>query len=85
MFVEFVEDAETPGFLGLWAGIWVPHLSKIKVSTHHRSLAVQVAILEHEMEHMRGLEWATDHQHLGLRCGGRVTAGILASRRPDGV
>lgn len=71
-FVEWCEDAETPGvLLGMMAGITLPRSRKVKIRTREMAPAQIISILSHELEHVRGAEWATDHEHLGLRCGGR--------------
>jgi len=70
-FQEYCEDAETPGLLGMYGGVCM-HLKKtIKVKLHGMSDEQIIAVLEHEIEHMNGARWGTDHPHLGLKCGGR--------------
>jgi len=70
-WVEWIESAESPGFLGMGAGITIPTLRVVRVRTREMTGAQIVSIVAHELEHVLGAEWATDHEHLGLRCGGR--------------
>jgi len=84
-FVEWCEDAETPGILGYYGGLCNREDRRIKVSTHRHTLEQQVAILSHELEHARGADWASDHAALGFHCGGPgglVTA-LAAATRPS--
>ena len=69
-FVEWCEDAETPGFLGEKAGVTVYSSRVVKVRTGlpHR---VTLAVLRHELEHVRGADRGTDYPEFGLACGGR--------------
>jgi hypothetical protein len=71
-FVKYCEDTQTPGFLGQLGGVTLATERLIKIRTYKMTLRQRLAILEHEIEHMHGAEWATDHEVLGLRCGGRV-------------
>lgn len=70
VFVEYVEDAETPGLLGLGAGVTIHTSHRVKIS-RNLTPAQTVATLEHELEHVRGAERGTDRPDLGLQCGGR--------------
>lgn len=70
-FVEWCEDTETPGLLGMMAGVTIASIRKVKISTHDKSPEQLAAIAEHELEHVQGKERGTDHEHLGLHCGGR--------------
>lgn len=70
-WVEWCESAEAPGWLGEKAGITLQHVQVVRVRTPGMTGAQVVAIVEHELEHVLGADWATDHEHLGLRCGGR--------------
>lgn len=69
---EYCEDAETPGLLGLYAGVCVHSRKAIKVRTAGMSVEQIAAIIEHEIEHALGAERATDRPELGLRCGGTL-------------
>jgi hypothetical protein len=71
-FVEWCEDSETPGILGSRGGVTVHSRKAIKVKTHDVTEAMIVAILAHEIEHMRGARHAGDRPDLGLYCGGHA-------------
>ena len=69
-WVEYVEDAETPGLLGQAAGVTDHGRRKVKVA--RRLTADQtVAVLAHELEHVEGAVRGTDRPDLGLECGVR--------------
>lgn len=72
-FQPYCEDTETPGWLGRYAGVCLHKQQIIKIKLVGQTEAHIIAILEHEMEHMRGERWGTDHPLLGLHCGGRIT------------
>lgn len=74
-FVEFCEDAETPGMLGALGGVCFLDEKRIKVRTRGMSREQIAAIVEHELEHAMGAERGTDHPHLGLHCGGILRHG----------
>lgn len=69
-FVDYCEDADTPGFLGQYGGVCDRKNKVIKVRTKGMTRTQIAAIIEHEIEHANGAEHATDHPELGLRCGG---------------
>jgi hypothetical protein len=69
-FRPYCEDAETPGFLGLLAGVCLHDRRAIKVRVTGMSREQIAAIIEHEIEHAEGAERGTDHPDLGLVCGG---------------
>lgn len=71
-FVPYCEDHETPGFLGMFAGITLHDSKQVKVSTRYRSQQQVEAILAHELEHVKGAERGTDYPSLGLKCGGCI-------------
>lgn len=71
VFVEWCEDTETPGLLGHCAGLCDYQRKKVKIRTRDLTADQIVAITSHELEHALGADVATDHPHLGLRCGGR--------------
>ena len=70
-FVEYCEDAETPGFLGMIGGCVVESRKAIKVSTKNRSEKDICDILKHEIDHITGK--AVEGERVGDvgRCGGR--------------
>lgn len=70
IFQKFVEDAETPGLIGQFAGIYIKELKKIKIRLYGMSYKQLKAIIEHEIEHVEGKDKATDHPGLKLHCGG---------------
>lgn len=70
-FVEWCESGDTPGLLGQKAGVTIPHLKVVRVRTRDMTPLQVLAIIGHELEHVYGADWATDHEHLGLMCGGR--------------
>lgn len=69
-FVDYCEDARTPGLIGMFGGVCDHERREIKVATRHNSRAKIAAILAHELEHAEGDDYATDRPEHGLRCGG---------------
>lgn len=81
-FKDWCEDGETPGFLGMFAGLTLPHRKAVKVRTHGFSVEEIRAVLKHELEHVQGKEYGTDCPEHGLKCGGtRNTLDILGGSR----
>jgi hypothetical protein len=72
-FQKFCEDHETPGLLGQFAGVTIYDAKLVKIKTRRMSPQQIEAALSHELEHVRGAERGTDHPHLGLRCGGKIS------------
>jgi hypothetical protein len=72
VFVDWCEDAETPGLLGQMAGVTDHARRKVKVRQQGISGAQTLAILRHELEHVLGAPRGTGYPDLGLSCGGRV-------------
>lgn len=70
LFVDYCEDASTPGLIGALGGVCDYERKQIKVATRHHSKAKIAAILSHELEHAAGAEHGTDYPEHGLRCGG---------------
>jgi hypothetical protein len=56
-YVEFCEDAETPGLLGAYGGVTLHEKRKVKVKTHGVSRAELADVLEHELRHVRDPLW----------------------------
>jgi hypothetical protein len=69
-YVEFCEDARTPGILGYYAGVTLREERIVKVSTMKtypigggfvdtvdRDIREIIAILQHELRHVREPEW----------------------------
>lgn len=71
-FKDYCEDAETPGFIGQFAGVCVQSRKAIKVRIKGMTKAQIAGIIEHELEHAEGKERGSDRPELGLRCGGTV-------------
>lgn len=78
IYQEWVEDAETPGIIGMFGGITMRHPdgspNKVKVRTHDVDLRTTVVVLEHELHHCRDPLWD---------CGNRAPFGD--SRPPKGT
>jgi hypothetical protein len=56
-FVDYCEDAETPGILGVYAGATNLDLRKVKIATRRRSRAEIADTLEHELHHVQDPYW----------------------------
>lgn len=72
-FRPYCEDAETPGLLGMIGGVTVHHRRAVKVATEGRDPSAVVAVLRHELEHVRGTDHGSDNPEYGLSCGGNST------------
>jgi hypothetical protein len=57
VFVDYCEDAETPGILGCYAGVTMHEKSKVKIATRHRSREEIADALEHELHHVQDPLW----------------------------
>jgi hypothetical protein len=71
-FVKWCEDHETPGLLGMFAGVTLHKEKVVKIKTRRMSPQQIEAALSHELEHVNGADRGTDHPHLGLKCGGTL-------------
>ncbi len=71
-FVDFCEDAETPGILGMYAGVCCKERKVVKIRTKDMSRKKIVASLQHERDHILGKEKGRDFPELGLYCGGTI-------------
>jgi hypothetical protein len=73
-FMEYCEDAETPGMLGAIGGCVVEHRKAIKVSLYSRTEEDICDILKHEIDHVLGV--AVEGEQVGNvgKCGGRRNA-----------
>lgn len=57
-YVEYCEDAETPGLLGYYRGATSRKLKKVKVSTKMSPTPEERAdVLEHELRHIMEPDW----------------------------
>lgn len=56
-YVEFCEDAETPGLLGAYVGKTHRDTRRVKIATHRRSRHEIAATLAHELHHVLDPEW----------------------------
>lgn len=56
-YVEYCEDARTPGLLGMIAGVTDWERQEVKVRTHGRTSEEIVATLRHELRHVEQPEW----------------------------
>jgi hypothetical protein len=56
-FVDYCEDAETPGLLGHLAGVTTWDRREVKVATKRRGPAELVETLKHELHHVEDPEW----------------------------
>jgi hypothetical protein len=56
-YVEFCEDAETPGILGVYRGVTHRATRRVKVATRWRSREEIAEVLEHELRHVLDPAW----------------------------
>jgi hypothetical protein len=56
-YVEYCEDARTPGFLGQIAGVTDWGNREVKIATHNRTPKEILETLEHEARHVREPDW----------------------------
>lgn len=70
-YVEYCEDARTPGLLGQIVGVTDWERREVKIKTHAQSAEDFVATLAHEARHVREPEWD---------CGNRDVLGRGGSR-----
>jgi hypothetical protein len=69
-FVQFVEDASTPGLPGHIVGRTDRAAKVITISTHRRTLRQIAAALLHECQHAEGKEHVKACPSQDVRCGG---------------
>lgn len=73
-FVDYCEDAETPGLLGHIAGKTIRARREVKIATKRRTTAELVETLKHELHHVQDPDWD---------CGNRTVLGHGGPRRTD--
>lgn len=56
-FVEWCENADTPGFLGAFGGITDHTKRLVRIKTHDTSAEEIVKVLEHELRHVEDPSW----------------------------
>ena len=79
-FVDFCEDAETPGFLGMIGGVCCHERKAVKIRVKGATRKQIIATLIHERDHILGNEKGRDFQELGLRCGGNYLSNLFGSK-----
>jgi hypothetical protein len=67
-YVEWCEDAQTPGILGYYRGVTDRLRREVKVSTRATPTAEERAeVLEHELRHVREPDWDCGNRSVLIR------------------
>lgn len=56
-YVEYCEDAETPGLLGMYRGATNQKTKQVKIATHGHSREAIAEALAHELHHVLDPAW----------------------------
>ena len=71
-YVEWCEDAQTPGFLGQIRGVTDPVGKTVKISLRANPLRCDMLdILKHELRHIEDPAWDCGSRHIGSKWGER--------------
>lgn len=71
-FVDYCEDAETPGLLGHIAGVTTWDRREVKIATKGRRTAELVETLKHELHHVQDPDWDCGNRDVLGRGGARA-------------
>lgn len=84
-FVDYCEDADTPGLLGQIAGATNWDGREVKIATKGRRTAELVETLKHELHHVEDPTWDCGNRDVLGRGGARKSGGLMTELASDGA